>query len=160
LAGGISNIRNVRGGQGGNILIGNSQGNILIGGASSNTIKGGTGRSILIGGKGKDTVTGGSGNDILIAGYTNYDTSSKANDIALEAILAEWQSADAYGTRVTKIKAGLPGGYKLVWGSTVNDNSKSNANKLTGAGEPGAHTWFFANVLHTKTNKSPSEQLN
>jgi hypothetical protein len=161
LAGGISNIRNVRGGQGGgsNTLIGNSQGNILIGGSGTNTITGGSGRSILIGGTGKDTVTGGSGNDILIAGYTDYDTSSLANDVALEAILTEWQSADSYTTRISKIKAGV-GGAKFVWGTTVHDNSTSNANKLTGADEPGAHNWFFANLSHTTTNRSTGEQLN
>jgi hypothetical protein len=160
VGGGIANIRNVRGGQGGNNLTGNWQGNILIGGAGPNTIRGGTGRSILIGDKGKDTVPGGSGNDILIAGYTDYDTSSLAHDQALDAILTEWQSADSYKTRITKIKAGVAGGYKFVWGTTVHDNSTSNANKLTGADEPGARNWFFANPSHTRTNKSPGEQLN
>src|SRR5262249_10194449 len=83
VGGGITQIRNVRGGQGGTTLTGNSSGNILIGGAGTNNIVGGTGKSILIGGKGKDTVTGNSGSDILIAGYTDYDTSSTANDLAL-----------------------------------------------------------------------------
>jgi hypothetical protein len=145
-SGGIAHIRNVRGGQGGNTLTGNALGNILIGGAGPNTIVGGTGRSLLIGGKGPDKVTGGSGSDILIAGYTDYDSSSLAHDLALESILAEWQSADTYGTRITKIKAGLPGGYKLVWGVTVHDNAITNANTLTGTGggglvlrQPGPH---------------------
>jgi hypothetical protein len=160
VGGGIANIRNVRGGQRGNTLTGNSQGNILIGGAGTNTIVGGSGRSLLIGGKGKDTVTGGSGNDILIAGSTDYDTSSLAHDQALDSILTEWQSSDSYKTRITKIKAGVAGGYRFVWGTTVHDNSTSNANKLTGADEPGAHNWFFANLSHTTTNRSSGEQLN
>jgi hypothetical protein len=161
-AGGIANIRDVRGGQGGDTLTGNSQGNILIGGNGTNTINGGSGRSILIGGKGKDTVTGGSGNDILIAGYTDFDISSLAHDLALDSILAEWQSGNSYGTRINHIKngGGLNGSNKLTWGGTVHDNSTSNANKLTGAGEPGAHNWFFANVSHTTTNRSAGEQLN
>jgi hypothetical protein len=161
LAGGIANIRDVRGGQGGDTLTGNALGNILIGGAGPNSITGGTGRSLLIGGKGKDTVTGGSGNDLLIAGSTDYDTSSLAHDRALEAILAEWQSADSYTTRIAKIKAGVGSpSAKLVWGTTVHDNSTSNANKLTGGGEPGAHNWFFFNPSHTTTNKSSGEQSN
>jgi hypothetical protein len=162
VAGGIANIRNVRGGQGGNTLTGNAQGNILIGGAGANTIVGGTGGSILIGGKGQDTVTGNSGNDILIAGYTNYDSSSLANDLALESILAEWQSANSYATRISHIKngGGLNGSNTFAWRTTVHDNSTSNADTLTGAGGNSGSNWFFANLSHTKTNKTGSEQLN
>ena len=162
VGGGLTNIQDVRGGQGGNTLTGDAQGNILIGGAGPNTITGGTGRSILIGGKGKDTVTGKSGNDILIAGYTDYDSSTLAHDQALESILAEWQSGDLYTTRVSKIKSGVgPGNAdKLVWGVTVHDNSTANANKLTGGGGASGQNWFFANKSHTTTNKTGSEQLN
>jgi len=162
VVGGLTNIQDVRGGQGGNTLTGDAQGNILIGGAGPNTITGGTGRSILIGGKGKDTVTGKSGNDILIAGYTDYDSSTLAHDQALESILAEWQSGDLYKTRISKIKSGVgPGNAdKLVWGVTVHDNSTANANKLTGGGGASGQNWFFANVSHTTTNKTGSEQLN
>ncbi len=160
--GGITKIQNVRGGQGGNTLTGSSQGNILIGGAGTNTIKGGSGRSILIGGKGKDSVTGGSASDILIGGYTGYDSSSLANDVALEAILTEWQSGDSYATRISKIKAGVGSGGadKFVWGTTVHDNASANANTLNGAGGSGGTNWFFANVAHTTTNKTSTEQLN
>ncbi len=162
VGGGIANIRDVRGGQGGNTLTGDAQGNILIGGAGPNTIVGGSGRSILIGGKGKDTVTGNSGGDILIAGYTNFDSSSLANDLALESILAEWQSANSYATRISHIKngGGLNGSNKFDWGVTVHDNSTANANKLTGGGGAGGQNWFFANLSHTTTNKTPGEQLN
>ena len=159
IGGGIANIRNVRGGQGGDNLTGNSLGNILIGGAGANKIIGGTGRSLLIGGKGKDTVTGNSGGDILIAGYTDYDSSSIAHDLALDSILAEWQSANSYATRISHIKhgGGLNGSNELDWGVTVHDNSIANANKLTGSG---SGNWFFANRRHTHTNKKPGEQLN
>jgi hypothetical protein len=162
LSRGIANIRDVRGSQGGNTLTGNSLGNILIGGAGANTIVGGSGRSILIGGNGIDTVTGGSGNDIIIAGYTDYDASSLAHDQALDSILAEWQSGNPYSTRISNIKngSGLNGSNNFAWGITVLDNSASSANKLTGAGEPGAQNWFFANLSHTTTNKSDGEQLN
>jgi hypothetical protein len=111
---------------------------------------------------GKDTVTGKSGNDILIAGYTNYDLSSTANYLALESILAEWQSANSYATRISHIKngGGLNGSNKLIWGMTVHDNSMANANTLTGAGGLSGQNWFFANVSHTTTNKTGSEELN
>jgi hypothetical protein len=162
VGGGIANIRNVRGGQGGNSLTGNSQGNILIGGAGTNTIVGGSSRSLLIGDKGPSTITGHSGNDILIAGYTSFDSSSLANDLALDSILAEWKSANSYATRISHLKngGGLNGSNKLVWGVTVHDNAVANANTLTGGGGASGQNWFFANVTHTKTNKTPSEQLN
>jgi hypothetical protein len=162
VGGGIAQIRNVRGGQGGNTLTGNALGNILIGGAGPNMILGGAGRSLLIGGKGKDTVTGNSGGDILIAGYTDYDSSSLAHDLALASILAEWQSANSYATRISHLKSGggLNGSNKLIWGGTVHDNAIANANKLTGGGGASGRNWFFANLTHTTTNKKPSEQLN
>jgi hypothetical protein len=160
VGGGIAHIRNIRGGQGGDTLIGDAQGNILIGGAGPNTIVGGTGRSLLLGGKGKDTITGRSGGDILIAGSTDFDSSSLAHDLALDAILAEWQSANPYATRISHLETGggLNGSNKLVWGVTVHDNSASDANKLTGGA--GGQNWFFANLTQTTTNKKACEQLN
>jgi hypothetical protein len=153
VAGGIANIRNVRGGQGGVQLTGNAMGNILIGGAGPNTIVGGNGPSILIGGAGPDNVTGRSGNDILIAGHTTYDSSSVAHDLALQSILAEWQSGAPYGTRINLIKTGAN---PLVWGVTVLDNAITNANTLTGTG---GQNWFFANLAHTKSNWAPPQQF-
>jgi Ca2+-binding RTX toxin-like protein len=162
IAGGITGIRNVRGGQGGNQLIGNALGNILIGGAGTNTITGGKGRSILIGGAGQDMIAGNSGSDILIAGYTDYDLSSVAHDLALAAILAEWQSGNPYQTRIQHIKfgGGFNGSDKLVWGAggTVHDNPLSQSNVLTGGGLI-KQNWFFCNPSHTQTNRG-TQQLN
>jgi hypothetical protein len=145
VAGGISNIQNVRGGQGGNTLTGDSQGNILVGGVGTNVIQGGSGRSILIGGAGTDQVTGGSADDILIAGSVPYAT--HGNWDALAAIFAEWQSADPYLTRINTIKnvgVGPANQYKLVWGNTVADNDLAPAT-LTGGG---GTDWFFAKVAN------------
>jgi hypothetical protein len=155
VGGGVTSVENVRGGKGTNTLTGNSHGNILIGGAGTNTITGGSGRSILIGDTGAATIKGGSGDDIVIGGYTNYDASSTAHDIALEAILGEWQSADSYTTRISKIKAGLPGGYKLVWGTTVHDNGKVDT--LTGGG---GMNWFFKGTKDKITDYHSGEQIN
>jgi Ca2+-binding RTX toxin-like protein len=155
VGGGVSNVQNVRGGKGSNTLTGNSQGNILIGGPGANTITGGSGRSILIADKGTGTVTGGSADDIVIGGYTSYDSSSTANDLALEAILGEWQSRDSYTTRISKIKAGLTGGYKLVWGKTVHDNGQVVI--LTGGG---GRNWFFKGTKDTITDYHSGEQIN
>jgi len=164
---GVVNIENVRGGQGANDLTGDAQGgitqgNILIGGMGANTIMGGTGKSILIGGKGRDSVTGGSGSDVLIAGYAKYDSSTLANDMALESILNEWKSGDSYAMRISKIKSGVgpSSADKLAWGSSVFDNGTANTNTLTGAGGKNGANWFFANMAHTTTNKTANEKLN
>jgi hypothetical protein len=157
VGGGIAHIQDVRGGQGGNTLTGNAQGNILIGGAGADTISGGPGRSILIGDKGADTITAGSGDTILIGGYTDYDSSSLANDQALESILAEWQSANPYALRISQIKSGggLNGPNRLVWGGTVHDDGSANT-LIDGAGMD----WFFAEALDTIKNQKPGEQVN
>jgi hypothetical protein len=162
----VTNIQDVHGGNGGNRLTGNSQGNILVGGTGADTIQGGTGRSLLIGDQGADQITGGSGGlpaggDILIGGTTVYDALTAANEIALMALLAEWQSADSYAARFRKINTGLPGGYRLTYGTTVNDDGA--ANNLTAASSgpsTPALDWFFAGALDTLVNLEPGEHRN
>jgi hypothetical protein len=167
-AGAVTNIQDVHGGNGGNMLTGDTQGNILIGGTGNDTITGGSGRSLLIGDKGTDHITGGSGGsasggDILIGGYTIYDAMTSADETALMAIFAEWQSADSYATRFSKINtsSGIPGGYKLNFGTTVKDDG--SANTLTGA-TSGSSTppvdWFFADALDTLVNFETAEHKN
>jgi hypothetical protein len=163
---GVANIQDVRGGSAANSLTGNSSGNILIGGAGTVTIKGGTGRSILIADKGAGNINGGSGTDILIGGKTSYDASSLTNDLALEAILAEWQSGNLYSTRVSNIKngLGLTAGHKLRWGYEVTDNNAVNV--LTGLPTPDPSIsnqvgdWFFAGAGDVIHNKESYEVVN
>ena len=157
VGGGIANIQDVRGGKGGNILTGDSQGNVLIGGAGADVITGGSGNSILIGDKGKDQITGGSGGAILIGGYTNYDPSNIANDLALESILAEWQSANSYATRIKHILkgGGLNGSNRLVWKVTVHDDGSANT-LIGGSGQ----NWFFKGAHDKLVNKKPGERVN
>jgi hypothetical protein len=147
----VKEIQNVHGGNGGNTLTGNAQGNILIGGTGANTITGGSGRSLLIADKGASSISGGAGGlagggDILIGGWTSYDTMTAANEAALMAILAEWQSTDSYPIRFSAINnsTGSLKGKKLSWGTTVQDNGKANA--LTAQAGPAALDWFFANT--------------
>jgi hypothetical protein len=145
VAGGVSNIANVRGGVGNDTLTGNG-GNILIGGAGINVLTdaysgtAASGRSLLIGGTGTSNLTAGSAGDILIAGTTLYN----ANYAALQSILAEWQSSDSYLLRFQRIEGlasgGLNGTNKLGWKKTVTDNDKPSV--LNGG--PGLD-WFFAN---------------
>ena len=59
--GGVSNIRDVDGGNGPSVIVGDDQNNVL---------KGNGGRDILIGGGGADVLSGGDADDILIGGHT------------------------------------------------------------------------------------------
>jgi Ca2+-binding RTX toxin-like protein len=154
VAGGISNIQNVRGGSGGNTLTGNALGNILVGGAGADVLTGGGGRSVLIGGGGDDTITGGSGDDILIGGTTDFD----ARDEALQSILMEWQRTDrTYAQRIADLKngGGLNGGINLIFGNTVHDDGGSSV--LTGGL---GLDWFFQRRLDRITDLQAGEQVN
>jgi hypothetical protein len=154
-AGSIVDVQNVRGGSGGDTLAGNSQGNILIGGSGNDVIMGGSGRSVLIGNQGVDTILGGSADDIIIGGSTAYDPSGLANDLALEAILAEWQStSDTYAIRVAQIRAGT-GVDPLAFGLTVFDDSAANVF----AGADGTD-WFFLGSDDVITDRTADEQIN
>jgi len=157
----VSQVENVTGGSGNDVLVGNSFGNILIGGPGNDTIIGGAGRSLLIGGSGSDVIIGGSADDIIISGTTNFD----ANHAALTAILSEWKRTDkTYVQRIADLRngGGLNGANKLIAGTTVHDDGV--ADTLTGGA---GLDWFFANlgpggvVDHiTDRNNGGSETVN
>jgi hypothetical protein len=153
--GGITNIQNVRGGNGTNNLTGDAQGNILVGGRGAATITGGSGRSLLIGGNGKDTIRGGSSDDILIGGYTDYD----GNNAALMAVFAEWQRTDeTYSQRISNIRGTTSGGLNASYdlnSTTVHDDGAVDT--LTGNA---GLDWFFATSIDKITDLQSGEQLN
>jgi hypothetical protein len=154
---GISGIQNVRGGNGGNTLTGNSQGNILVGGSGADVLKGGSGVSLLIGGLGADQLKGGSGGDLLIGGFTDFDS----NKAALMSLLAEWQSNNPYVVRISYLTmgAGLNGANKLLADSTVHDDGA--ADSLTGGAAltAGALDWFFKDPKDTISNYEVGEMI-
>ena len=136
-------------GSGNNILIGN--------GASDTLTDNGTGGNILIGaGAGGDTITG-NGNDILISGTTKYDSDTAAHIAALDAILAEWTSADNYATRISKIMSGVgPGNADKLNSSTITRDA--NANTLSdGASQPQNNNWFLSwpsDIVHKNAGET------
>ena len=151
---GIFNIRNVRGGSGNDQLTGNALGNILLGGDGNDTLIGGSGSSLLIGGTGSDTVVGGAADDIVIGGYTTLDN----DNLALDSILAEWQSVDdSYSTRISLIKngGGLNESNVFNFGSTVIDDLAANV--LTGGT---GNNWFFKGSRDNITDLVAGEQVN
>jgi hypothetical protein len=136
--GGIANIRNVNGGQGNDILVGDNNANVFTETGGSN---------LLIGGGGKDSPTAGSGGDILIGGRTSYDT----NAAALQALLAAWdQAAVGYGDRVAALQAGVTytdgtGTHTAALNpTTVFDDAAADV--LTGGS---GLDWFFAHPAGT-----------
>jgi hypothetical protein len=93
LAGGVSQIQNVIGSSGNDILVGNG----------GNTLTGGAGRDVLIAGWLASVLIGGGDDDLLIGGTTVHD----GDDEALAAILAEWASGSSYTDRVTTLRGNL-----------------------------------------------------
>jgi hypothetical protein len=101
---GISNIQQVHGGNGNDILLGYG---------SDIVLQAGAGNDLIIGGSGLASIQSGSGQDIVIAGSTSYDT----NAAALHAIEAYWSNTGIdETTRYNRLSTmGTPtGGYKLT----------------------------------------------
>jgi hypothetical protein len=92
-AGGARNVASVIGSQGNDLLVGDDNANVL---------RGGTGRNLIIGGKGPDQLYGGGGDNLLIGGFTSYDQDL----VALDALFAEWTSADPLDVRMGDILSG------------------------------------------------------
>jgi Ca2+-binding RTX toxin-like protein len=116
------------GGDGNDILIGGSGNDILVGGNGLDTLSGGAGRDVLIGGAGADKIYGGlmsggtNANDgnIIIGDATRFDT----NEAALWAISQQWNSADNYAARISKLLAGNNSlGVALNSSTIINDGA-------------------------------------
>lgn len=142
--GGVSGIENATGGSGADILVGNALANLLLGGS---------GRDLLIGGDGGDNLQGGAGDDILVASRTDHDSSPAA----LEAIMAEWSSANAYALRVDHIFGAVGGGLNggmLLNAGTIHDDAA--ADTLLGNGDT---DWFIKHLGDTSADRTASERL-
>jgi ELWxxDGT repeat protein len=124
---------------------------VLVGGPGNDTLYGGSGRNLLIGGPGSDTLYAGSAGDILIGSTTSYDSNTAADQTALAFIMLEWDSADSYSTRVSKLMkgGGLNGKYVLNSTTVLDDNA---TDRLYGYAPAvgAALDWFFAH--HSRTN--------
>jgi hypothetical protein len=154
---GVSNIANVTGSQGNNLLVGDANPNVLIGG---------TGRNVLIGGAGADTLdaSGSSGDNILIGGTTNFDN----NLAALQAIFAEWTRTDlSFRDRFSDLSTGtngqgatplnkVNGQLILLTSSTVHADSSPDtligSNLIDPATGKRVHNWFFFDADDTLVN--------
>jgi Ca2+-binding RTX toxin-like protein len=117
-------------------LQGNGGNDVLIGGSQNDSLIGGPGGDLLIGGAGTDTLDGGAGDDILIGGTSSHD----GNIAALNSIMAEWMSANAYSTRVANLLNGGGANGTIKLNTTTIQNDSSAADTLTGGTDS---DWFF-----------------
>jgi hypothetical protein len=147
IGGGISNIANVIGSIGNDLIVGDANPHVFIGG---------TGRNIIIGGAGPDQITGGSGDNILIGGTTVWD----ANPVALQAIMQEWTNTSlTFDTRVNALKRGITVGgktYALNTSTVMKDGSPDSL-----VGGPGQN-WFFADfddVIDNGNGPGPNDRF-
>jgi Ca2+-binding RTX toxin-like protein len=137
---------------GSDVLWGGGGPNLLFGGAGNDTLYSGKGRNLLIGGAGSDLLTGGAGDALFIGGTTAYD----ANDLALAAIMNEWNSNAGCATRVghlTGTTGGLNGSCYLRAATVFNDNA---SDKLRGGC---AADVFFQGLGDTISNRQRNDWL-
>jgi hypothetical protein len=137
VAGGISNIANVTGSQGNDLIVGDANANVLIGGS---------GRNIIIGGGGSDTITGGGDDNILIGGTTVWDT----NAAALNAIMQQWTNTSlAFDQRVNALRKGIVAGGQTYALNRSTVRADSSPDSLIGGG---GQNWFFVDKDDTINN--------
>jgi hypothetical protein len=103
------------GGDGNDDLCGGDGNDVLVGGNGNDILNGGNGRDILIGSQDNDSLSGGNDEDILIGGVTVHDNSVAA----LDAVMAVWNSAASFSSRVATLTAS---GGLLQAGVTVFDD--------------------------------------
>jgi hypothetical protein len=140
---GITNIQNVTGSQGNDLIVGDANPNVLIGG---------TGRNILIGGAGSDTLTGSVNQDnMLIGGTTLWDTN--LSDLML--IMIEWLRTDLnFDERMSDISSGgvgIPNSVLTGTGVALNNTTVFHDNVPDTLIEPITNTtgryWFFIDKI-------------
>jgi large repetitive protein len=140
VAGNITQTLVLDGGAGNDMLKAGGGPAVLIGGAGNDKLIGSKVRDILIGGTGVDMLVGGPGDDALIGGRTLFDPNDNALtpdfDVALLALLSEWNSGRDVATRVANLSGTgsgtrLNGDNFLQTGVTVLDIQKGD--KLVGA---------------------------
>jgi hypothetical protein len=126
--GGISNIRNVTGSIGNDLIVGDANVNVLIGG---------TGRNVIIGGGGPDRIVGGGGDNLLIGGTTDYDRMAAA----LDAIFREWLAAGEFASRM----AALQTGGDLLTGTGIQlDDATVHPDGLSAVSPGPGNNWVIA----------------
>ena len=114
LDGGLGNDRlsgeagddQLSGGGGNDSLLGGAGSDLLLGDAGKDLLLGHAGRDLLIGGLGADTLRGGADDDIVVGNRSLHDD----YELALLAILAEWNAVGPAAGRAAVIRIGQTAG--------------------------------------------------
>ena len=118
----ISDVENVRGGIGHDVLLGDAEDNRLEGGAGNDTLQGGFGNDVLIGGDGDDVLRAGAGADSLEGNagsdWADYSEGAPAG-IDVDLGLMTVSGGTAEGDTIS--------GIENVIGSSGNDSLTGNA---------------------------------
>ncbi len=161
------------GGQGDDKIKGGSGSDIIFGEAGDDKLYGGEGRDLLFGGLGEDKIFGDDQDDILVAGFTIYDIDDPSNfaydrnlnlgqrRLAVEAIMAEWNSGRTYAQRIANIRGTgsatrANGNNFLIANSTLASNTVFDDNAEDKVEGDDGLDWFFVNTdgdLGTKKDK-------
>lgn len=160
----VVDFENVTGGQGDDLLRGNTLTNVLRGGGGSDILIGmdgddtlfaGAGRSILIGGKGQDVLSGGDADDILIGGTTIYDL----DNAALQGIADTWRRTDlTYAARIQAIQTdGVSANSVKVFLNSTTVKDDGAADTLKGSG---GTDWFWVFGSDAITDITAGERRN
>jgi Ca2+-binding RTX toxin-like protein len=145
----VSNVENVFGGKGDDVLVGNSGANLL---------KGFGGNDVLIGEGGADVIRGGAGEDLMVDGSTDYDIGPDSASF-LGSIRDAWaDTATPVGDRVTSIKIGVGLNHSIKLDSTT-VHSDTSRDQLFGNddGKTQKSDWFWANSTQDKMTSLKGE---
>ena len=126
------------------IIYGGRGDDLLFGGHSRDRLYGEDGMDVLVGEEHNDELYGGNGDDLLIGAFARI-LEYNATAAAREAVLATWQSADSYLTKIRKLTVDGVGPnniYKLQRGTLTSDLHVD-----TYFGEAGLD-FFFLNALN------------
>lgn len=105
IAGAVTNPSWLYGDAGNDRLTTGNGGGLLIGGDGNDELLGGNGRDIMVGGQGADRLIGNANDDILIAGLTTKDErGASGHEEFWCEILAVWNSADSFTSRVNNLR--------------------------------------------------------
>jgi Ca2+-binding RTX toxin-like protein len=149
LSGKVTVATEMHGGDGNDRLKGGNGPNLLLGEAGNDTLIGGILRDVLIGGLDNDSLKGRAGDDLLIGSITDHDD----DQVALQAIMAEWGSGSNYNLRVEHLNGATAGGLNgttYLSTSTVDDDAAND--RYTGSKDL---DWFFIHKVGFLSVETP-----
>lgn len=154
-------LNNLLSGLGGNDEIRGGAGNdTLLGGSGDDQLFGEAGRDILLGGTGADTLNGGAGDDLIISGINSQLVFEgqfglvAINQVAIQAILAEWASARSFQLRIAQLRAGVAGGTVKLDSTTISGDA--DVDQLFGELND---DWFWSSPDDLITDLNPLREV-